>query len=193
MNDFFNNGWTIAIGSGIILLIIAKFTIPKPIQKMIVVPIEKAFGLCIGQQTHDGCRVEYNEKEKTLISEIDFEKTKADICSIIIDTGNLDMRRHMKKNKQLKFDIKASDTIKKIVVEFMLKDRVNFSKEIILKDSKELSEQEKIDGEKIIRSLQDFQTVPEYWEQWKEIKFFLRRSDNNGQGGTLQIKNVVIE
>ncbi|MGI6694810.1 MAG: hypothetical protein ACOX6O_01040 [Christensenellales bacterium] len=194
MNAFFDNAWTIAIGSGIILLIIANIKIPKPIQEKIVVPIEKAFGLCVGQQTHDGCIVEYNEQDKTLISKINFNATEAKICSTIIRTGDRDMRRYVKKNKQLKFNIKASNAITKIVVEFMLKDRENFSKDVILsKDLEKLSDQEKKDGEKIILFLSDFQSIPRYWEQWKEIKFFLRRSDNNGQGGTLQIKNVVIE
>lgn len=53
--------------------------------------LEECKGFCIGEYEHSGCIVTFDKNKNKIISQINFEETEAEICSIVIYTGDMDL------------------------------------------------------------------------------------------------------
>ena len=93
------------------------------------VNLEGCEGFCIGESENSGCTAIFDKAKDKILSHIDFNKTKAEICSIVIFTGDLDISYNFELRK-LEFELKASDTISSVEIECKLKSR-NASKKIV--------------------------------------------------------------
>lgn len=138
-------------------------------------------GFCIGEHKADGCVVKFDNITKEIYSRIDYNKTEAEICSVVIFTGELDASKKYRLKKHLCFELKTSDSISKIKVECRLTKRdvrldiVTFS-----------------DWKKYCIALPDFGGVVGEWKCLSEIKFLMRRSEHF-PGGEIWLRNMFIE
>ena len=119
---------------------------------------------------HDGCIVNYDDTRKEVCGTIDFSKTDAEICSVIIFTGGVDVSDQYKAEKTLAFDLKVVGTTNTIEVECMIKNRN------VYKVVKTLPEWERYQI-----SLSEFGGQISEWESLQEIKFILRREEGISQ------------
>ncbi len=154
---------------------------PEPQLTEIIIPLEYYEGFCIGEENHGACTVHFDEEANKLISAIDFGKTSADTCATVIFTDGMDLSEYHIKRKNLSFLIKASETIKELEVECRLKNGDT---------RKEISVSSNWETKSI--PLSDFRRSTSEWQNLKEIKFLLRRFRNNGEGGTIELKNIKI-
>lgn len=136
-------------------------------------------GYCIGEYDHSGCAVTFDEIKNKISSKIDFSKTVAKICSIVIFIDDMDISYQYEVNKKLVFNLKTTDTISSIDVECLLKNR-NVSRTVTA-----LS-----DWENYSIPLSEFGGGKSEWESLKEIKILL--SKRNTYGGCVEIKNMMI-
>lgn len=90
------------------------------IDSEINIDLKQSTGMCIGMQRHNGVKVAYDNSLRQLLGKVNFSKTSADLCSIIIYTGELKIKRKFELGKNLKFSMKASDSTKKVTVELLL-------------------------------------------------------------------------
>ena len=136
-------------------------------------------GYCIGESGNDGCEVHFDQATNKIVSQIDFTKTKAELCSVVIFTLDIDLCKQYKAGRSLEFDLKASDTISSVEVECRLKNR---DVRIKLATSQ--------DWERYSIPLTRFGGDALEWKSLSEIKFLLKRKDTSG--GKVEIKNVRI-
>ena len=144
---------------------------------VIDINLKECEGFCIGEFEHYGCTVKYDKAKNKICSQIDFSKTKAEICSIVIFTEELDVSYLYKTEKKLVFDLKASDTICSVEVECRLKNR-----------DVRMTVPTSADWENYSISLSEFAGGISEWQALKEIKFLLRRKDTIG--GRIEIRNM---
>lgn len=134
------------------------------------IDLQDCQGQCIGEYVHDGCIVNYDDTRKEVCGTIDFSKTDAEICSVIIFTGGVDVSDQYKAEKTLAFDLKVVGTTNTIEVECMIKNRN------VYKVVKTLPEWERYQI-----SLSEFGGQISEWESLQEIKFILRREEGISQ------------
>lgn len=144
------------------------------------IDLKECEGFCIGEYEHSGSIVTFDKTKNKISSKIDFTKTKAEICSVVIFTGDLDVSKQYETGKKLLFDLKATDTIHSVIVECRIKNR-NVRRTIVSSS----------DWERYSISLPEFGGEKSEWAFLKEIKFLLLRKDTSG--GSIEIKNVMIE
>ena len=142
--------------------------------------LEECKGFCIGEYEHSGCIVTFDKIKNKIISQINFEETEAEICSIVIYTGDMDLCNQYMFEKKLVFDLKVSNTISIMELECRLKNR-DVCREIVPSS----------DWEKYSIPLSMFGGAVSEWKTLKEIKFLLRRK--NTSGGIVEIKNMMIK
>lgn len=142
--------------------------------------LKECEGFCIGEFEHYGCTVKYDNAKNKISSQIDFRKTKAEICSIVIFTEELDVSHMCKTEKKLIFDLKASDTICSVEIECRLKNR-----------DVRMAVPTSADWENYSLLLSEFAGGISEWQALKEIKFLLRRKDTIG--GNIEIRNLKIK
>lgn len=142
--------------------------------------LEMCEGFCIGEYEHSGCAVKFDNVKNKVSSLIDFTKTEAEICSIVIYVGELDVSYLYKNGKTISFDLKAADTICNVEVECKLKNR-NVCKTVVTSS----------DWENYSILLSEFGGDISEWESLKEIKFLLKRKETSG--GRIEIKNMKIK
>ena len=58
---------------------------------IIVINLEECEGFCIGEYENRGCSVIYDNIKDKIDSYVDFTRTKAEICSVVIFVGELDV------------------------------------------------------------------------------------------------------
>lgn len=136
-------------------------------------------GFCIGEFEHNGCTVTFDKIKNKINSEINFTRTKAEICSVVIFTGEMDVSNQFEADKKLVFDLKTTNTICTVDVECRLKNRDVHS--TIATSS---------DWERYSIPLSEFGGALSEWKCLKEIKFLLRRKDT--LEGSIEIKNMKI-
>lgn len=146
------------------------------------IDLKECKGFCIGKYDHSGCEVKFDKIKNKICSKIDFTKTQAEICSVVIYANELDMSSQYETGKKLVFDLKASDTIESIVVECRLKNRDVQASDPVTTSS---------DWENYSIPLSKFNGSVSEWSSLKEIKFLLRRQDT--VGGCVEIKNMMIK
>lgn len=144
------------------------------------ISLEECEGYCIGEYEHSGCLVRFDRIKNKIGAQIDFMKTNAEICSIVIFTGDLNMSRQYRDGKKIVFDLKAADTIESVEVECALKNR-NVRKVV----------ETSSDWESYSIPLSELGGDVTEWESLKEIKFLLRRK--NTSGGRVEIKGLMIK
>lgn len=144
------------------------------------IDLKECEGFCIGEFEHNGCTVEFDLTKNKIISQMDFKKTKAEICSIVIFTEEMDVSHLYKTGKKQVFDLKASDTICSVEVECRLKNRDVL---MVVHTS--------VDWENYSIPLSEFAGGITEWKALKEIKFLLRRKDT--VGGSIEIRNLKIK
>lgn len=142
--------------------------------------LEECKGFCIGEYEHNGCIVTFDKIKNKIISQISFKETEAEICSIVIFTGDMDLCNQYESDKKLVFDLKATNTICIMEVECRLKNR-DVCREIVTSS----------DWEKYSIPLSVLGGAVSEWKTLKEIKFLLRKK--NTSGGTVEIKNMTIK
>ncbi len=118
--------------------------------------------------------------EMDVVDTIDFTKTKSEICSVVIFSGELDVSYQYRSGKKIIFELKAADTISSVEVECKLKNR-DVRKKVATSP----------DWESYRISLPELGGDISEWKDLKEIKFLLRRKDTSG--GKIEIKNVKIK
>lgn len=156
-------------------------TIQEIKEKMEIIDINlgECEGYCIGEYGHDGCTVHFDQTMNKIVSQIDFMQTKAEICSIVIFTSDIDLSNQYRNNKSIEFDLKATDTINIIEMECRLKNR---DVRIKLTTS--------CDWQKYSIPLSKFGGNVSEWKSLLEIKFLLKKKDTSG--GRIEIKNISI-
>lgn len=148
--------------------------------EVVNINLKECEGYCIGEYEHRGCIVIFDKIKNKINAEIDFAKTKAEICSVVIFTGDLNVSSQYRANKKMVFDLKTTDTICSLEVECRLKNR-DVRKTVMTSS----------DWESYSISLYEFGGDISEWESLKEIKFLLRM--NNTSGGRIEIKNIMIK
>lgn len=144
------------------------------------ISLKECEGYCIGEFEHNGCIVVFDRIKNKISANIDFTKTKAEICSVVIFTGDMDMSYQYKADKKLVFDLKTTDTIDCIDVECRLKNRNVHMTQLVSSDWENYS-----------IPLSEFGGGISEWKSLKEVKFLLRRKDT--PGGSIEIRNVMIK
>lgn len=144
------------------------------------ISLEECEGFCIGEYENSGCTVIFDNTKNKISSIIDFTKTKAEICSVVIFIGELDVSNQYSIGKKIVFELKATDTISSVEVECRLKNR-NVRKKVVTSS----------DWESYGISLLEFGGDVSEWKYLKEIKFLLRRKDTSG--GKIEIRNMKIK
>lgn len=144
------------------------------------IDVREVEGYCIGDVNYDACRVCVNENQKEVIAEIDFEKTKAELCSVVFFVRGLDFSNKLEDNRELQFRIRSLEGITKVNIEVHLKTR-NLHKEILV------NEEWTDYGIPLI----DFATKQSEWKEFREICFVVNR--RTVTKGSLEIKNIRIE
>lgn len=147
---------------------------------IIEINLEECEGFCIGEFDNYGCTVIFDSVKNKINSNINFMKTKAEICSVVIFVGELDVSCQYNNDKKLSFDLKSSDSILSVEIECRLKNR-NVRKKIITSSN----------WENYSIRLNEFGGDISEWKELKEIKFLLKRKDT--YGGKIEIKNMRIE
>lgn len=147
---------------------------------IIDINLEECEGFCVGEYESSGCSVTYDSVKDKIDSCIDFTKTKAEICSVVIFVGELDVSCQYSSGKKVMFELKAADSISNVEVECRLKNR-DVRKKIITSS----------DWESYCIPLSEFGGDVSEWKFLKEIKFLLRRE--NTPGGKIEIRNMKIK
>lgn len=142
--------------------------------------LEECEGFCIGEYENNGCTVIFDNVKGKISSSIDFTKTKAVVCSVVIFIGELDISYQYSIGKKIVFELKATDTISSVEVECRLKNK-NVHKKVLTSS----------DWENYSISLSEFGGDISEWKSLKEIKFLLRKK--NTSGGKIEIKNMKIK
>ena len=141
-------------------------------------------GFCIGEFTHKGCIVTFDDLTNTLCADIDFHLTKAEICSAVIYTGEQNFGYECQTGSTLCFDLKTSNTIDHVDVECLLK---NGNTRLTISTAKDWNHYE--------IPLAKFPTEMSEWMALKEIKFLVRREvrREDSLGGHIEIRNLCIK
>jgi hypothetical protein len=84
------------------------------------IDLKNSEGICIGDSRHIGMKVEYEEPLQRLLGKVNFNKTNAGICCMVIYTDDLKIKKKIELDKCLKFSMKTSETIETMVVEMMV-------------------------------------------------------------------------
>lgn len=147
---------------------------------IIVINLEECEGFCIGEYQNRGCSVTYDNIKDKIDSYVDFTRTKAAICSVVIFVGELDVSYQYSIGKKIMFELKAADSISNIEVECRLKNR-DVRKKVVTSS----------DWESYSIPLSEFGGDVSEWKSLKEIKFLLRRKNNSG--GKIEIRNMKIK
>lgn len=136
-------------------------------------------GYCIGEVNYNGCKVTFDKAKNKIIAAYDFTKTRAEICSLVFFTGEVNMHNQFLQNKHLCFSLKSVNNSFELTVELRLKSRdVSYN----IQTSKE--------WENYSISLQDFGGAESAWQILREIKFLVYR--NNIKRETIEIKDIKI-
>jgi hypothetical protein len=143
--------------------------------------------MCIGMQRHNGVKVAYDNSLRQLLGKVNFSKTSADLCSIIIYTGELKIKRKFELGKNLKFSMKASDSTQKVTVELLLIG----DNGKVMNAKYEISASEDWTDYKVC--LNDFNTYGEKYEICRELKFLIYRDNVRNKKCKITLKNVVFE
>lgn len=159
---------------------IAQIQSLKMEMDVVNINLKECEGCCIGEYESSGCTVTFDNTKNKISSIINFTKTKAEICSIVIFIGELDVSYQYSIGKKIVFELKATDTISSIEVECRLKNR-NVRKKVVTSS----------DWESYSISLLEFGGDISEWIFLKEIKFLLRRKDT--VGGKIEIRNMKIK
>lgn len=147
---------------------------------VVTIGLKKCEGFCIGEYNHSACAVTFDETRGKISAKIDFAETKAEICSVVISTGQLNLTSQCESGKKLVFDLKASDTVRRVDVECRVSGRD------VRKTIATTSE-----WENYCISLSEFGASTNEWADVKEIKFLLRRS--NTLGGQIEVKGMMVQ
>lgn len=147
---------------------------------VIDINLKECESFCIGEYENSGCMVMFDTIKEKITSTIDFTKTKAEICSVVIFTGELDVSSQCSVGKKLVFELRASDRISSVEVECRLKNR-NVRKKVVTS----------LEWENYSVPLTEFGGDISEWKFLKEIKFLLKRGETSG--GKIEIKNVKIK
>lgn len=158
---------------------IAKIQEIKEAMEIIDIDLRECEGYCIGEYDNDGCAVQFDQTSNKILSQIDFMQTKAEICSIVIFTANIDLSNQYRTNKSIEFYLKATDTINIVEVECRLKNRDVRIKLAVSHD-----------WQKYSIPLNEFGGDVSEWKSLLEIKFLLKKKDTFG--GKIEIKNIMI-
>lgn len=154
--------------------------IQKLKMEVVDINLKQCEGFCIGEYENSGCTAIFDNVRDKITSNIDFTKTKAEICSVVIYTGELDVSRQFSIGKKIVFELRASETISSVEVECRLKNR-NVRKKVLTSS----------DWENYSILLAEFGGDICEWTSLKEIKFLLRRGYTSG--GEIEIKNMKIK
>lgn len=146
----------------------------------IKISLKESRGYCIGEFVHDECITNYDCARNTLCASVDFAKTNAKLCSIVIFTGNLNISKQYQTVKSLSFDLKAVGSIHQIQIECKLKNRDVYKVVTISPE-----------WESYHIPLPEFGGQISEWESLLEIKFVLKRNDNVSKVD-IEIRNLEI-
>lgn len=136
-------------------------------------------GYCIGEVNYNGCKVTYDKAKNKVITSYDFTKTKAEICSLVFFTGELNIHNQFLQNKHLCFSLKSVNSSFELTVELKLKNR-DVSYNI----------QTNSEWEDYSIPLQDFGGAESEWQILREVNFLVYRS--NVKRETIEIKDIKI-
>ena len=132
----------------------------------IKIDLRECEGFCIGDDNNDGCIVNYDEFTNCVTASIDFLKTNAEICSVVIFTEEINLSHKYQENTCISFDLKSIGTLKSIELECRLRNR-DVRKELNIMQ----------DWTSYRVPLKTLRGGTSEWEQLKEIKFLIRRKE----------------
>lgn len=147
---------------------------------VININLKECEGFCIGEYEHNGCLVVFDDTTNKICSTIDFSKTEAAICSIVVFVSELNISYQYNIGKKIFFELKATNIMSDIEIECRLKHR-NVRKKIAVSSG----------WETYSIPLYEFGGNVSEWEALQEIKFLLRRKDI--LCGKIEIKNICIK
>jgi hypothetical protein len=148
--------------------------------------LKNSQGICIGDTNHAGMNVKFEKELQRLSCKVNFNKTIADICCIVIHTGDLKIKRKIELEKCLKFSMKASKSIKTIVVEIVAHTKNNN----IVTIHYDVPANREWSDYRIL--LKDF--IPQgTYEHCSELKFTIFKDKVQGVKGKISVRDVEFE
>lgn len=136
-------------------------------------------GYCINEVNFGGCDIHVDEIRNKVMAEIDFSKTKAEICSLVFFTGGINICRQFSNNKKLRFYMKKKGSISSLSVEMHLN-------EAVVEEQITLGEE----WEEYAIPLKNFRAQKSEWTNLKEISFAVYR---NVGSGSIEVKDIRID
>lgn len=145
------------------------------------IPLDQSEGLCIGELIHEGCVVDDEHTSRNEVSYfIDFNKTKSDLCSIVINPQLNNWTSYRINNKKLYFDIFSDNAMLNVKIELQVTSaNKNFKKKVTLNERNSII-------------LSEFCADPEKWKYVKEVNFLIERQDVCNPS-RVTIKNLCIQ
>lgn len=148
--------------------------------EVVTIELNRCEGICIGEYNHNACTATFDEAKCKISAKIDFSETKAEMCSVVIFKGKLNLMAQCASGKKLVFALRASDTVHCVDVEC----RVNGSD---VRKAIEITSE----WETYCIPLSEFGANTDAWAIVEEIKFLLRRSDT--LGGRIEVKDMMVQ
>lgn len=134
---------------------------------------------CIDEINRNACQATVDKLCNKLDFQFNFNKTASELCSVVIFTGEIDLRKAYSLKKKLEFWIKASDEVKAVTVEMHLSSK-NPAKTIHVYT----------EWMKYSIPLDEFTCLEKLWGCCKEICFVVDRVVTNC--GVIEIKDIKI-
>lgn len=148
--------------------------------EVVTIELKRCEGFCIGEYNHSACAATFDEIKGKISAKIDFSETRAEICSVVVFTGKLNLMAQCTSGKKLVFVLRASNTVHRIDVECRVNGRD------VRKTIETTSE-----WENYCIPLSEFGANAEEWAIVEEIKFLLRRNDT--PGGQIEVKDMTVQ
>ena len=141
--------------------------------------IHDSEGFCINFNNYGGCNVAVNDIIGKIVTTVDFSKTPAQLCSLVIFAGGINIQEEFNAGKSLCFDLKASEKLNVLSVELHLALR-NISKKLNVSS----------EWEHYCIPLINFSRSVQFFDRLNEICFVVDKI--NAEYGVFEIKNIEI-
>ena len=141
--------------------------------------IKASQAFAIGDTNNEACTLNFDELNGSAIFSFDFSRTHAEKCSLAVLTGAEDLREAYNSGKQLEFWLKASDAVKRIMIEAHLS---SWNRETHIDAS--------IVWKKYRIPLCELVPLENEWKMCKEICFVVNR--DSVKAGIVEVRDIKI-
>lgn len=145
----------------------------------IIIDLNANQSFCIGDINRNACMAIMDSTQSKIVFTFDFYKTTAQLCSMVLFTGEINIKKAFQTGMKLEFWARTTDRVKELSIEMHLSS-MNPAKSI------------QLDREWVKYSilLSEFTTLEKLWECCKEICFVVDRV--HCKRGTVEVKDIRI-